>query len=97
MFEHEKFSWDKDKDKINFHKHGVWFDEAKEVFADERVVIIPDDVHSQYEERFVAIGEITTPRLLMVCHCYRENNIIRIISARKPTKQEINIYYGGLV
>ena len=52
--------------------------------------------HSDNEDRFVIIGLSEKPRLLVVCHCYRESDtIIRIISARKATKNENADYRGG--
>jgi hypothetical protein len=94
----EKFEWDEDKNRINFKKHGVSFMEAQTVFSDVFVVLFPDDEHSYDEERFIAIGEGGKQRLLMVCYCERGNDeIIRLISARKANKSEMEIYYGGMV
>jgi hypothetical protein len=92
------FIWDENKNLYNIRKHGVSFQEARDVFNDEFVLFYPDDEHSYDEERFIAIGESSKERLLMVCYCERENaEIIRLISARKADKQEIEIYYGGMV
>ena len=92
------FMWDENKNKINIQKHGVSFNEAWTVFNDDFVLLYPDDEHSYDEERFIAIGASTTERLLMVCYCERENaEIIRLISARRATKPEMDIYYGGVV
>ena len=94
----EEFEWDEDKNIINIQKHGISFNEAKTIFDDEFVLFYPDDEHSQNEERFIAIGESVTEKLLMVCYCEKENaEIIRLISARKAGKIEIEIYYGGMV
>jgi len=74
-------------------KHGVSFEEAKTVFADDYGRLIPDPDHSQGEDRFVLLGVSNHIRTLMVCHCYREEgNAIRIISARKADKNEIKQY-----
>jgi uncharacterized DUF497 family protein len=93
-----KFEWDKEKNRINKIRHGVSFEDAETVFDDEYAVIIYDDYHSAAEERFVIIGEDIMFRELTVCHCYRGYNdeIIRIISARKATKTEISMYKGGI-
>ena len=87
------FEWDARKAKSNLAKHGVSFEEAKSVFIDERAKLIDDPDHSEDEERFVLLGLSSSLRLLVVCHCYRdEGNIIRFISARKATTQESRSY-----
>ena len=92
-----RFDWDRDKNISNIEKHGVSFKEAATAFFDPNAVIIDDDSHSQYEERFFLIGFSANYRLLTVCHCYRENEeIIRIISARKATKNEQKLYGGDV-
>lgn len=94
----EEFEWDEDKNIINIQKHGISFNEAKTIFDDEFVLFYPDDEHSQNEERFIAIGESVTEKLLMVCYCERENTeLVRIISARRADKYDKEIYYGGEV
>lgn len=76
-----------------YQKHGVSFDEAITVFADERGRLIADPDHSDDEERFVLLGYSSALKLLVVCHCYRSaENTIRIISARKATKREAASY-----
>jgi uncharacterized protein len=88
-----RFEWDERKAAANAKKHGVTFEEARSVFADERAKLIDDPDHSDDEERFVLLGLSSTPRLLVVCHCYRsKGNIIRIISARKATASESKLY-----
>jgi len=52
----EKFEWDENKNRINFKKHGISFNEAQTVFSDDFVIYFPDEEHSQNEERFIAIG-----------------------------------------
>jgi uncharacterized DUF497 family protein len=91
-----QFDWDPNKDKANKLKHGVSFDEAKTVFDDKNAVYLFDEKHSIDEERFYIIGEDINFRELAVCHCYRgvDDEIIRIISARKATGIEIDYYYG---
>lgn len=88
-----KFEWDRNKASSNLSKHGVSFDEAKTVFFDDNARIISDPEHSEFEERFVILGLSSTPRMLVVCHCYRsEDSIIRVISARKATRKESKQY-----
>lgn len=87
------FEWDDEKAIANAKKHGIGFEEAKSVFRDERAKLINDPDHSEGEDRFVLLGLSETLRLLVVCHCYRdENHVIRIISARKATTMESKFY-----
>ena len=88
-----KFEWDENKNIINIQKHNVSFEEAMTVFKDTKAVLFYDENHSETEDRFNIIGMSQMSKLLIVCHCYREiDTIIRIITARKPTKDEINLY-----
>lgn len=90
-----RFEWDAKKNKLNIQKHKVSFEEAKTVFYDENARIIADPEHSQTEDRFIILGLSASLKLLVVCHCYRQAvEIIRIISARKATKNETK-YYGS--
>ncbi|MBO4604639.1 MAG: BrnT family toxin [Clostridiales bacterium] len=86
------FTWDDNKDKINQKKHGVSFDEAKTVFYDEDALVEYDEDHSDQEERFRILGYSNKGNLLLVVHCIREGTIIRIISSRKATANEKNIF-----
>jgi hypothetical protein len=96
--EEKNFTWDENKNKSNIKKHGVSFNEAWTVFNDEFVLLYCDDEHSYNEERFIAIGASALEKILVVCHCYRENDeIIRLISARKADKHESDDYYGGMI
>jgi len=90
-----KFDWHPDKNKSNIKKHGVNFEEAETVFQDEMALELFDDEHSEDEDRYIIIGISSKTRELMVCHCYRNGgDIIRIISARRATKNEIALYEG---
>ena len=89
-----RFEWDNNKNTINKKKHKVSFEEASTVFYDEEALMIPDPEHSYEEERFIILGQSTNSNLLVVCHCYRASEtVIRLISARKASKKEINKYY----
>lgn len=91
-----RFDWDPAKASANLRKHQVSFDEAKTVFYDDFAVQFFDDEHSINEERFVMLGMSSNARLLVVCHCERdEGDVIRIISARKATRIEATYYRGG--
>ena len=88
-----QFEWDERKARLNIEKHGVSFEEAKTVFYDDAALIISDPDNSEEEDRFVILGFSTNARILVVCHCYRDNEgVIRIISARKATKNESSHY-----
>ena len=87
------FEWDSSKANENQKKHGVTFKEAQTVFLDDYAVEFYDDEHSEWEDRFLLLGLSYRLRLLMVCHSYNENESrIRIISARKATKNESRYY-----
>ena len=89
------FEWDKSKNDINIEKHNISFNEAVTVFTDENAVFIADVDHSDAEERFIILGMSHKPRLLVVCHCYRESDtVIKIISARKANRHECKTYGG---
>ena len=80
----------------NLRKHRVSFEEAKSVFYDEFAVQFFDDEHSSDEDRFLLLGLSSGTRLLIVCHCERDDGeVIRIISARKATQRESAFYQGG--
>lgn len=88
--------WDKKKAQLNRRKHGVSFDEAQTVFYDENAIEFFDPDHSESEDRFLMLGLSVRLRVLVVCHCVREENaVIRIISARKATHHEEQNYWGN--
>ena len=88
-----KFEWDDNKNQANIKKHGISFEEAITVFKDNSALILNDEIHSSDEDRFILIGFSYRLNIPVVCHCYRQNEtVIRIISARKSTKTERNVY-----
>ena len=88
-----KFEWGESENQTNIKKHGISFQEACSVFSDADALIITDEAHSANEDRFVLIGFFYKFNLLVVCHCYRQNEeVVRIISARKATKSERKWY-----
>jgi hypothetical protein len=91
---HLAFEWDPEKEASNIAKHGVSFSEAQTAFTDEFARLIPDPDHSADEDRFILLGTSISSRLLVVCHCIRSGDTIRIISARKAQKQERTSYEG---
>jgi hypothetical protein len=90
-----KFEWDPAKATSNRKKHGVSFEEAQSVFYDEFAVQFFNDENSASEDRFLLLGLSSEAQLLLVCHCERDaGNAIRIISARKATRNESTHYQG---
>jgi uncharacterized protein len=90
-----EFDWDPAKSKRNLKIHGVSFNEAKTVFYDDFARQFYDEGHSGEEDRFLLLGVSNTSRILLICHCEIESkDVIRIISARKATAKERQLYDG---
>ena len=90
-----KFEWDNNKDRVNTSKHGVTFDEAQTAFYDEYAIQFFDPEHSDSEDRFLLLGTSFKLKMLVVCHCFRdEETVVRIISARKADKDETKVYWS---
>ena len=90
-----RFEWDEKKHTLNKKKHGVSFEEAQTIFADENGLLLDDPDHSCGEDRFILLGLSSRLKLLVVSHTYRkEDAIIRIISARKATRSEQEQYWS---
>ena len=89
-----QFVWDQNKNLANIKKHKISFEEAQSVFFDDNARLILDPEHSMLEERFIILGITNKLKLLVVVHTYKRNDdVIRIISARKATKAETKYYY----
>ena len=87
------FEWNEEKNQANFFKHEIWFEEAQTLWADMHSLEFFDPEHSEAEDRFIRIGHSSKNRLLLVVFCERLNNmVVRLISARKATKKEIEEY-----
>lgn len=86
------FEWDENKNRTNIKKHGVDFRDACYVFADMYALSMPDDEHSENEERWLLLGASQNGKILLVVHTQRIGDIVRIISARKATKHEQKTY-----
>ena len=87
-----KFEWDRQKAKANIAKHGVSFERAKAVFADELAIIEPDNDATEERWRIMGLAEGV---LIFVVYTEREiegEQIIRLISARQPTRAERKRY-----
>jgi len=72
-----RFEWDKRKSLE--HKHGISFEEAGTVFSDDHALLIDDPEHSPEEGRFILLGMSAGLRTLVVCHCYRGEDVVRLI------------------
>lgn len=83
------YQWNPEKAAANLHKHGIDFADAVSVFSDDLAITIPDDRFDK--ERFVTIGMDAFARVLVVVYTLRGNQI-RLISARKATRQERQQY-----
>ena len=89
-----KIEWAPKKAKLNLKKHGVAFEEAATALSDSMAVTGADPDHSNYEERYITFGVSARNRLLVVSHT-EEEETIRIISARKASKGERELYEEG--
>ena len=86
-----KIEWDDDKAAANIKKHDVYFDDAARVFLDDSRIEDHDDKHSDHEDRWITIGMVDK----ILCVIYTERGeTTRLISARKATKREKELYYG---
>lgn len=91
------YVWNEIKNKGNFEKHGIWFEEAQTVWADAMATEFYDESHStNKEDRFIRIGYSAKQRLLIVVFCERTEDVIRIVSARKATPKEKRDYEEGI-
>ena len=90
------FEWDPVKAKANINKHKISFERASEIFLDPYALSIFNKEHSVDEDRYITIGKTKSDNLIVVIHTFQEINknriIIRIISARKATKNEKKQY-----
>lgn len=85
-----QFEWDEAKNRINIRKHGIDFQDAIDVF--NHPVLTAIDQREEYgEDRWVALGWIAAV-VGVVVYVERSEDVIRIISARKATRQELRHY-----
>ncbi len=88
-----QFEWDEQKEQINIVKHGIDFSTAAYVFRDENRLELYDEAHSEKEDRYITIGFIHGVAFLVMVVYTERGDAIRIISARKATRQEERLYY----
>jgi uncharacterized DUF497 family protein len=89
------YEWDPTKSAANVKKHRISFEEAASVFLDADALTFWDPDHSDEEEREITIGRSARRRVLFVAHAARDGRI-RIISARRATRQERRQYEEGI-
>ena len=80
-----RFEWDENKNASNIERHGIDFNDAKEIF-NGFTLTIEDDRFDYGEQRFISFG-MMHDHLIALVHTETEENI-RIISARKATRNE---------
>lgn len=85
------FEWDEDKAGANLKKHGISFEEAVEAFGDENAIELFDELNSDAEVRYQIIA-LSPIRLLFVAYTLRDEEAIRLISARRASHNEIKTY-----
>lgn len=90
-----KYEWNEKKNQQNLQKHGISFEEAKEVFDDALQISRLDKRFSYFEERWITVGSTSKHKILVVANLFFTDDgeeIIRIISARKTQKRERESY-----
>ena len=86
-----QFEWDEEKNQTNYLKHGIYFEEAMEIFKGDCLSRI--DNRMEYgETREITIGQLKKNIVIVVVHTDRYG-VVRIISARKANKNERRVYY----
>jgi uncharacterized DUF497 family protein len=89
-----RVEWDPDKAQANRAKHGVSFPDAEAVLFDPNGITREDD-SAGGEQRLVTLGLDAVGRLLVVVYTY-DGDTVRIISARKATRNEVRTYEGRI-
>lgn len=90
------FEWDEDKARANEKKHGIALGSACPVFFDPRRIEFRDVLHSDTEDRYITVGNVSRRTVLVLIVCSTERNgRIRLISARRASRHEEGLYYGG--
>ena len=92
-----RFEWDEKKNERNARKHGVTFEEARAVFDDPLHLSLLDHRFTYFEERWITIGMTGEKGIVVAAHLYFDEDdeeVVRIISARRATRQEVAQYEG---
>ena len=94
------FEWDIRKARNNIRNHRVSFERAATVFRDPNLISVPDENHSEAEERWITMGFDEAGSLLVLSHKFetisRQVSRVRIISARRATRKERGQYEKGI-
>lgn len=90
--ENASFEWDEMKEELNFKKHGIHFKTAAKVFLDPNKLIREDTEHFG-ENRYNIIGKVG--KILFIVCVFKEENVVRLISARLATVPERERYEYG--
>lgn len=90
------FDWDDSKAESNRKKHGVSFAEATTAFRDSNAIEFLDQDCTLSEDRWLLLGLSSKNRILMVVYVEKAEEIIRVISARKAVKEEVNEYFSRI-
>jgi len=93
------FEWDQKKNRLNQKKHQISFKQASAVFLDKDALYLPDEEHSENEERWVVLGKIENFTIVVVVFVDKSSKTeekLRIISARKADKAEEKDYLQRL-
>ena len=91
MVQGRRIQWDDRKNMLNLKKHGLSLKTARLVFADENRLAWPDTAHSDEEKRYKVLGKVGKVILVV---CTNRGEAVRLISARKATAREKEVYYG---
>lgn len=94
-----RFEWDGSKARQNLRKHGIAFERAATIFENPDTLSELDEEHSEQEDRWITMGLDHTGTIVVVCHTFTETGIdsavVRLISARKATRNEAKRYRRG--
>lgn len=88
------FEWDEAKNQANIRKHGIDFNDVPDIFQ-HPILALRDDREDYGEDRWISIGWIKS-LMGVVVYAERRGDLIRIISARKATKQEAKYYVESI-
>ena len=94
--EASEFDWDGGNAEKNWLRHRVSQSECEQVFFNQPLVVAEDVQHSEFEDRFLALGQTDAGRLLFVAYVLRDDKV-RIISARDMTRREQKEYEGARI
>lgn len=91
-----EYAWDTEKEKKNIEKHGLPLRAGIAVFEDPNVIEFLDDREDYGEDRYVLIGHDKRTNILYVCYTMRGHFLTLLISVRKATKREVQLYQSNL-